>query len=650
MHQETVHVGAFDATKRPEFLPTANRDTWFAQLEKNLSEHDAIQIIDGRDGTLPKLFTDRLTPEHLQETKTLFTDLFGKDWQKDTEGKTIAVLYTKFGHGHKHQALDLSLTLAHLTKSRIVLFDPVDALPPRERKVMEYKIRIHKAMQTRDENILKALWEEMIHMPKGAPVFHTFDQATNKLGYGLAKLTMKFLPAQEETGNKGADIPPSKLMNMMEVMLNKYPQRFVKPFIQAEARLTERSVAAAAAAVAAKYEADAILTTHPNAIRSLTPSVLAWIPSRLRKKARHALQTIITVTPDNGYTQRKADGSEERGLSNKETMDDIILTSPFSFPLHKRASWLKRALHVVADDLVAKRFHDYWGIPESQLFPFGTVADDITAKQLKEKWSQKEKRILFASNGNGSNIPESIKAIQEIAAVSPDWLAKNTYHLDIFLADHPEKVADVLKALEDAGMKDQAEVIDYTNDFFRKQKSFSYSTDPTKRIHIAFGTGDVAGSELKQCMQRLAHVEIRSPGENALSGAYVGAVELCTPPGGPNEIYNMIWTGKHKLASAINWNADAKAVRWESAGMTKDLGLIPDTDAATIPTLIDTLFSGTKAVDMAHTAYDRSQTRTSHAVTGLLIGELRRRETLPTPSREQVAGRLRAYLSEKTPA
>jgi hypothetical protein len=201
-----------------------------------------------------------------------------------------------------------------------------------------------------------------------------------------------------------------------------------------------------------------------------------------------------------------------------------------------------------------------------------------------------------------------------------------------------------MRTLTEYGMQDQAEVIDYTTDYFHKNKSFAYQDDPNKRIHIAYAVGDAAGSELKQLMQRLAHIEIRSPGENAITGAKVGTLELCTPPGGPNEIYNMIWAGKEGVAHAINWTSDTHAVPWQKTGITT--GFIKDSDTQRFPDLMLSLRQNHKDKALAQAAYERTNLKTGYAVVGLLIGELLRRDKQPVSDRKTVSERLFAYMHD----
>jgi hypothetical protein len=305
-----------------------------------------------------------------------------------------------------------------MTRSRVVCFDPMDALPMRERNGISQAKAIHKAMQDRNTKFLDELREVAKHPPESPVIFRQFDRATNMLAINIAELAFKHMPAQNETGNTPVQQKPS----LMDKIIEKSPEKIIRPIIEAQVRLTERSVSAATATIAARYDADAILTTHPNTLRGLTPDALPWVPRNLRKKAKHALQTIITLIPDNGYVIRKPDGSEEQPMSRQELMDDLVLSSSFAFVMHRQASWLRRGLHVVADKLVAKRFHEYWNIPDSQLFPFGTIADTIIPEQMDQKWNTNERRILLASNGNGSNIPDAIAALREIAAIHHNGL------------------------------------------------------------------------------------------------------------------------------------------------------------------------------------------------------------------------------------
>jgi hypothetical protein len=642
MKSETIHVGGFDA--RPSLTTALNREQWARELHENLVKRDAIFIIDARIHELPPYLQDRLTPEEIRDASEFFNQTFGPDWQKDAEGKTFAVTYAKYGHGHKHQAYDFALALAHITKSRVIFFDPMDALPDRERQIMIEKKNIHKAMQTRNETILDEL-KERLKQPTGSPAPLAYaDKATNTLAYQIANLAWKFMPAKSETGNDKVIMKT----NLVDTMIKRNPVPMIRSFVQAEALLTERSVSAATATIAAQYDADAIITTHPYCIRALTPDVLTWVPQSLHKQARHALQTIITLIPDNGYTRRNPDGSETRGLPASQIIDDIMILAPFASVFHKSTSWLARALHIVADDLVADRFHSYWQVPREQVFPFGTVCNTLSPEKLEAKWNAPAKRILIASNGNGSNIPDALRAIRELAAESPAWLAEKNYHLDIFLADLPHKQKEIMSLVSSLGISEQVEIIDYTNTFFTNKKSFEYESDPHKRIHLAIGTGDAAGSELKQLMQRAAHIEIRSPGENAPTGAKVGTIELCTPPGGPNEIYNMIWSGKRGVAYATNWNADTKAVPWQKAVGTNAPYLIPDTMSDTFVHLVDHILTN-EPKKIAHQMYDATNKGTVYAIIGLLIGEIRRRETLPTPDRHDLAVALQAYMKTRNP-
>lgn len=643
MKHETRFEGSYDA--RTSASPAKGRERWAEALTEQLRERGALAVFDARERPLPEHLRARLTEPDIRAFETFLDDTFGPDWKKHTTGRTFAMSYLKYGHGHKHQATDLALQLSHITGSRVVLFDPMEALPNRERDIMLRKKKMHKALQDRDTEFLKALRSEVAKRPDGPLFWSVIDHMTNKSAYVLAELAIEYMPAQEETGNVSSLDEPSRIAAMVSKIVDSNPLLVVRAFAKTEQRLTERSVAAATTAIAAEFGADAILTTHPATIRAMTPDVLPWLPKRLWKDARHALQTIFTITPDNGYTKRKPDG-KDTDLTPAENMEDMAISEPFAFAT-RGASWLKRALHIVADEVVADRFHSYWNIPRSSYLPFGTVADSVTTEQFREKWAQPERRILIASNGNGSNLTDAIRAIREISAASTTWLTDQNFHLDIFAADFPDKIPHILEAAEAAGMADQVELIDYTNDWYNQGKLFSYSPDPAKRIHIAWGMGDAAGSDLKQWMQRKAHIEVRSPGENALSGAYVGTLELCTPPGGPNEIYNMIWAAREGLAYPVNWTADTNAPIWQTAGLTQDHGLLPDTETATFPGLVMSVISDNRADSLAENAYRSSNKQTGYAIIGMLIGELLRRDRHPAPSRETLAQRNIDYVKQR---
>ncbi len=643
MNKETQPIGLFDA--RPGRTPS--REQWALSLTEQLRSRDALYIVDARTKPLPEFLQDRLTKPDIEAFDQYLQTTFGSDWKNHMKGKTFVIAYTKFGHGHKHQALDMATTLAQVADARVVLFDPMDALPVRERMLMVHKKDLHKAMQFRDQEILNKLKTE-IENHKNSPWWQSFhDFIPYEEAYLLGEIAMKNLPAQSETGNNYAVQHPSRLTQLSQKILTAHPIFFGRAFSIAETEATERSVAAATSAIAAQYGADAILATQIDSIRAMTPDVLLWLPNNLHKAARHALQTIITITPDNGYTKRKPGTTDNGPLTKSEIIEDIAIASPHAFTLRNTASWLRRAVHVVADDVVAERFSSYWGVPKREYFPFGTVADTISPQQYIEKWSGPTRRILIASNGNGSNIPDAVRAIQEMGALSPTWLQDHQLHLDVFIADLPTKVPMILEAAQQAGMQDQIEIIDYTKDFFEKQRSFSYSSDPKKRIHVAFGVGDAAGSDLKQFMQRAAHVEIRSPGENALTGAKVGTLELCTPPGGPNEVYNMAWSAGEKLAYPINWTSDTKALTWETMGFTESEIVTDGSMTHSFPDMMKYLLRDNRMETMARDAYRRVNKQTNYAIIGLLTGEIFRRNNLPTPDRETLKRSLSLYMHKR---
>lgn len=645
MTKEMLRVGSYNA-REPKKAPQT-REQWADSLIENLQSRHAIEVFDARTSPLPEHLLVRLNKENSESFSTYMNTIFGKDWKSHTKGKTYAVAYAKFGHGHKHQAVDLALILAETTNSRVIVFDPMDALPDRERMLILHKKDLHKAMQFRDPKIIERIKTEIKTYPNSPWWQPIHDALPYREAYMLGEIAMQNLPAQHESGNSDIGKQTSKIAQKMQQFVTEHPLFFARLMSLAETEATERSVSAATAAIAAMYGADAILTTMVSTIRAVTPDVLTWLPKHLRKPARHALQTIITVTPDNGYTKRKLDGSESQGLNNSEIMDDIAICFPHAFMLRNRASWLRRTIHVVADDIVAERFSAYWKVPKSDYFPFGTVADSLSPSEFQQKWQQRARRILIASNGNGSNIPDAIRAMKEIAAASPTWLHDHDIHLDVFIADLPEKLPDLVAAAKEAGLEDQVEIIDFTRDYYNKGQLFTYSKNPKKRIHIAYGTGDAPGSDLKQHMQRLAHIEIRSPGENALTGANVGTLELCTPPGGPNEIYNMIWASRQLIAFPINWTSDPNAKPWQDTGFSTEHGLIDDASSKNFPSLITSILQNDMATAQAETAYRRVNKQTPYGIIGLLVGELMQRHNVPVPDRETLKQNLQTYMKNR---
>lgn len=627
-----------------------SREAWANNLIERLQYRKAIAVLDAREQPLPDHITNRLTKDDITSLEQFQSTLFGQDWKEHLKGKTFAVAYMKFGHGHKHQATDLAILLAHTLHARVVLFDPMDALPDRERNLMLLKKNLHKALQTRDEAFLATLKGQLNDGADTRWWKRTVDKIPAYESYMLAEMAIHNMPATTETGNRPTR-KPSWATQKFTDLVQSHPRPIVRAFALAETEATERSVATATATIAAMYDAEAILTTHNGAVRALTPDILEiYVPHALRQKAKKAVGTIITITPDNGYTKRKPGPAENGPLTQSELVEDLAIASPHAFLLRSSAPWLKNTMHVVADDVVAERFSTYWRVPKEEYFPFGTVADSVSPKQFIEKWSQPVRRILIASNGNGSNLIDAIRAMEEIGELSPTWLADHGLHLDIFAADLPNKVPQLLAAAHKAGLSDQVEVIDFTNEYFNKGREFAYSNDPEKRIHIAYGTGDMAGSDLKQYMQRAAHVEIRSPGENALTGANVGTLELGTPPGGPNEIYNMAWAARNKLSYPINWGAILDAPPWQTAGFTTELGLIDDGLSKSFPILITYLLENRRMDQLARTAYQHANKQTSYAVVGLLTGELLRIKGQPVPDRETIKQMYIRYMQARNEA
>lgn len=630
--------------RHTEILTTQAKEQWASGLVERAKSRGSFFEIDGRNG-LPDYLSERLTKPDIDRFRQFLGEHFTEQDLSSLEGKTFAVPYVKWGHGHKHQALDFSLALASTLKSRVIFYDPMDALPDRERNVMDLKKDLHKMLQFRNPAILQDLKKQLEDKQYSDGIVGLADKFNDRLAYLLADLALRAMPGQDITVG-GQEVSKKGFSNWLFQKLIDNPLIGVRAVALTEMLWTERSVSCAAVSIAAQYGADAIITTHPYTIRSFTPDNLhVWLPKSQHDAARRALGTVMTLIPDTGYDFRSLDPQEEAHPKPDQKLEGMLLTEPFAFPpkpFGKKIPWFTNALHVVADEKIASSFHEYWNIQPDKLVPLGTIGDTITKDHFDTKWSGKDRHILLASNGNGSNIRDAERAILDIGRRGKEWITDGNYHLDIYLATFGDRKDGLLRLLEDHHLAEHAEVIDYDRDFFNNGNILTL--DQSKRIHIAFARTDVSGSELKQLMQREAHVEIRSAGENALTGAKVGALELLTPPGGPNEIYNSIWAYREKVGYPVGWPPEADGSNyWAKAGFTLERGAAAPI-FSTFTDLVDYYLGlGRPGEQYAREAFTKIDKHMIYATIGVLIRELLERSGTNVPEQGVWIKKVRDY-------
>jgi len=612
---------------------------------ERLEDRQAIHIFDARPDAPPdskaKLRTihDRVNlPDHqamLAFTKSALG--ITEEELSNIKGKTFVVAYAKYGHGHKHQALDFAASLALTLDARVVLVDPMEGLPVRETKAAFALKRLHGALQHNDVKRIQEIQNELGRLQSSASGYLLMiDKLTDRLTLFMSKVGTQAVPAQEASGNSGISEKRTVATRVVEVLKShpKLYRQIINALNLAIIESTERSISTATAGIAAHFDAEAIITTIPLGIRSLSKDALRWLPKELRTKAELALRTVLMLIPDTGYTYRNVDPHRETQPDPKDANEAMLLTAYHSIPrfFSNTTVWLRNAISVTADRVMANSLINNWKAHPDSLAPLGTSSDTISAEKFQKKWAQISRNLLFASNGNGSNIPDFSQAIDEISAKEaslPNYLQKHNLHLDLYLANHPftpdgiNLVGEIIKRLHKAGISDeQIQLIDHSKTFLAGQPP---EYDPTKLIHIGYASGDASSSDLKQWMQIWSHIEIRSPGENALTGAAVGTLELCTPPGGPNEVFNMIETMRRWIAFAIDW---PKKDVWNNPYYNINLPpLQPHTDA-TFPDLVEFFLqrlssSGVPlATLLAQAAYEQVDKQANPKIVALLVREL----------------------------
>jgi len=442
---------------------------------------------------------DRYPRAGLELHRDELENFFGTKAIEDFKNKRILVPYLgSMGHGHMHQALDMSEYITQVLGAQAVFVDPQHIQPEEGQFYTKTKALLMHMIHNNtinEEEIKKQMATYML--PSQQP-----NRVLEEVKMGMAEwLIMK---AMGSLVHEKAEA--DRLTNL--VTHNPLAARIVfTMFAHADRTLSEKVLAETTYHLAKSVDADGIISTFSGIHRA--------DPALRRQIMGDKPFAEITAIPDPGYTEVLL--PNERNEKTTDHLAEGQILEQFAGPQNGPI------LYGVGSETVAERLHQYFGIPENKIFPVGTIADSITPEQFNNKWRQAERKILMPISGNAHNLPFITQAIEETFSEHKNiqWMKDNHLKFTVYFADRGDMATE------------------FVNHITAKCLGSHWS----EFVDIAYADSKAAASELKQILQRSHHIEWRSPGENILTGADVGTCEVGLATKGTersvNEIYNM---------------------------------------------------------------------------------------------------------------
>ena len=538
-------------------------------------------------------------------------NFFGADQLKKLEGRNVVVPYLDTGYGHRNQAWDLSLALSSILKVNAIFTSPLDNIHEADAMFFKVKLVIHSAIQHNHNNFIQAA-EELIKSKVKRTSFgkEIKDQVTIKCGKLLltfAQTQIESMITAAEQANKIIPIKMTRMKKAIDALVKrceydpKVANVILRSFGFLDASLSERALASHTLEMARHTDAIGIVTTHSACVRA-TDTVM----KRRRLGTKNDFP-IITAIPDNGYVPQEVPFHDQIRKNSKDPNGGELGEGMLLQPL--AGGWNRDLIHTVADKNVKGKLAKRFRIKPEKIFETGTISDAITPEQFIEKWKTDERRILMSVNGNASNVEKITQFLHDLGSENrQDWKEKK-YIIKIFLADHEEKRQEVQDVVESCGLQNFVEII---------------VTPHTRKSETA---------EVRQKLQRWAHVEWRTPGENILTGANVGCCEVGLDAGTAlNEPHNMLYMGRKGAALYSSYPPETHAY-WK-----KDLekrGLKPelyesygfsDKPIETAVRFLDTLFEAqddgsSLAYRTARQGYGQAMMDANFRIAALLVFE-----------------------------
>lgn len=203
---------------------------------------------------------------------------------------------------------------------------------------------------------------------------------------------------------------------------------------------------------------------------------------------------------------------------------------------------------ILAPDPVTKAIlAQFFGRPDN-VFDVGDHFGPIETEHVLDKWQDTthDRRILAATGGNGTNIPELCEVVRNFREYKEKKNDDNPYTCFVFVGDHIEKdnqVQDLVAEVKNGGEGTYVELIYRPGDDLEAFWQGVIETQHKGKV-VLVGCEDLFSvAAIKARLQEYAHAEIGKTGEAQVLNPHKGTVTVALKPAPPNEQVN----GMHAL-------------------------------------------------------------------------------------------------------
>ncbi len=408
-------------------------------------------------------------------------------------GKTVGMAVPFAGWGHLIQASGLAQKLARVGHFNVVIGDIVESLPKGEAYPYQMIQKFLKVHQT---------GEHVSEFLQGIRRWDSNESLRENINRQFASYIFQI--ALSGGGIDKSDSPLSKLTASIVDRFKDRPavvSRLFKTINRLDSYITERQLAAGVSQWKKIFKFSALLSTHAAPVRSSV-----FIPKKERLPS-------IACVPDDGYGMDPA--AEEGDLITN--YQNLIAFAPT--PLERKNSgnvytYANRSIVDTVTDLLNSN---------ANATEMGTLSSSITPEAFISKWQQPTRNILLSSSGTGSNLGEVTSQVEEYYQALISGRDLRGYNLQVFIGNNlqaaPQRLRDIMAEVKRQGL-----------------------------MGIEFILTDNQNSSifLKDEYTKSAHVQIRSPGENALDNGNMGCAAINTFINAPHErsnLYHMMLKG-----------------------------------------------------------------------------------------------------------
>jgi len=408
-------------------------------------------------------------------------------------GKTIGMAVPFVGWGHLIQAAGLAQKLTRVGHFNVVIGDIVESLPKDRAYPYQMIQKFLKVHQT-GEHVHEFL-TGIRQWDPNEPFGENFNRQVASYIFQIA------------LSGGGIDKSEAGLSKLSASLAGRFKENpaivsaLFKLINGIDSYATERQLAQGVSEWKKIFGFSALLSTHTAPIRSGV-----FIPKSERLPS-------MACIPDDGY-----------GLDPGADPDDLIanyqgLIAFAPTPLEGKNSG---NVYTYANRTIVDTVIDLLN-PNANATEMGTLSSSITPEAFIAKWQQPTRNILLSSSGTGSNLGEVTSQVEEYYQALISGRDLRGYNLQVFIGNNlnaaPQRLKDLMARVKSEGVKGIEFIL--TED----QNSTAF---------------------LKDEYTKAAHVQIRSPGENALDNGNMGCAAINTFINAPHErsnLYHMMLKG-----------------------------------------------------------------------------------------------------------